>query len=76
MDNTDLKGLVEAFGWYEIPSRNPFMTSFKNDENKERMNVYFTTGTIQVQGLDGSFSIYRNIHSLPQVEEILNDHNR
>ena len=44
----ETKNLIESFGLEEIASKNPVMTSFKNDE--VRINYYFTTGKLSIQG--------------------------
>jgi len=35
------------------------------------MNIYFTTGTIQIQSKDGKQRIYRDIITIEQLEKII-----
>lgn len=46
-----LTELAIALSWGPIESKNPYMISFKR--NDERLNYYFTTGTVTVQSPDG-----------------------
>ena len=53
--------LLSAFGWIDIrQEENPYMLSFKNEQNEKRINYYFTTGTITCQG-EIFCSVYKNI---------------
>lgn len=67
----DMKNLVKAYSWIEIPSKNPIMYSFRHEERKIRMNIYFTTMTITLQGesVCGNFISYHdvNIKLLEQI---------
>jgi len=64
-----MKELLEAMGWIEIPSNNPYMHSYKKED--KRMNYYFTTGTVTIQGTDGSFEKFMKIFDESQMEKIL-----
>ncbi len=63
--------LIEAYGWLSIPSKNPFMISFTDEEDTERMNVYFTTGTITIQSNDKPIKTWKGIQNITQLETIL-----
>lgn len=43
--------LAIALSWGPIESKNPYMISFKRED--ERLNYYFTTGTVTVQSPAG-----------------------
>ena len=48
--NQQLIELASAYGWILIESKNPYMISFKKEEDCGiRINVYFTKMTITVQ---------------------------
>ena len=48
MEPTELKHMAERCGWRAIKTKHPTLISFRNGDNKIRMNVYFTTGTVGV----------------------------
>lgn len=60
--------LINACGWMQIPSKNPYMLSFTKDER--RMNVYFTTGTITIQDKDQNVQSWRNVSTNDEIETI------
>ncbi len=64
-----MKELLEAYGWEEILSKNPYMISFMKED--KRMNCYHT-GTIQIQSSKGQQKIYRSIDTVEKLEKILN----
>jgi bifunctional ADP-heptose synthase (sugar kinase/adenylyltransferase) len=45
MEQVEIRELTKAFGWHEVASKNPHMLSFRHEERKERLDVYYTTGT-------------------------------
>lgn len=65
--------LAAAFGWNELPSKNPYMISFiHGDFPNHRINVYFTKMTVQVQRLDldrSGGAIYKDV-TMAKLEEI------
>ncbi len=63
-----MKNLLEAYGWEEIPSKNKLMQSFVKDN--ERLNYYFTTGTVTIQGGDNPITI-RDIMTEEQMEGLI-----
>ena len=65
------EGLLEAYGWYEILSKNPIMISYLNDDLEQRLNYYFTTGTVTIQGPNCEPQKYTEIFTDEQMEEIL-----
>lgn len=69
MEKKDIRELVGTYGWVEIPSKNIYMISFSKDESKERMNVYFTTMTVTIDGKDGSCIVHRKV-DVNQLEKI------
>lgn len=66
------KELLEAFGWEEKKSPNPWMKSWVKDVdgNKFRINFYYTTRTVTVQGDGGSCDTYREVDIL-KLEDII-----
>ena len=69
----NLKQLAGAYGFIELlPQKNTIMVSFVNEEDSPcRINVYWTTMTVQVQFKDGRrFQIYRDV-DLEKFEDIL-----
>lgn len=63
--------LHDAYSWQSIPSKNPWMLSFAQEDPYRRMNYYFTTGTVTIQDASGNIKTWRMIRSLDQFEEIL-----
>lgn len=48
MDIKQVRDLTRAYGWHEIPSKNPHMISFKREEGTVRLDIYYTTGTFSL----------------------------
>lgn len=62
--------MIEALGWDNIPCKNEYMVSFmKRKDYPTRLNVYFTSGTIQIQKEDFQ-KIHRNC-TLEEIEQII-----
>lgn len=54
--------LIYAYGWVEIArTKFPWMKSFKNERTSERLNYYFTTGTVTIDKSNGRCKVIRNI---------------
>lgn len=70
MNQEQIRGLVGAYGWEEIPSRNPYMYSYKGNFG-ERMNFYYTTGTLTIQTQDGKLKMTKNIRTLEELEKAI-----
>ena len=49
MDKAEITELCEALGWFSIPSKNPYMISFKQEETNRRLNIYFTNMTVTIE---------------------------
>ena len=64
-----LKELVEALGWKEILSKNDKMFSFVKDDL--RLNYYFTTGTVTIQGPNRGIGVHKDVINLVTLEEII-----
>lgn len=65
--------LAEAYGYVLIePQKNPYMISFKKEEDPIwRINVYYTTMTVQVQNYkNGEMAIYKQV-DISDFEDIL-----
>ena len=62
--------LCEGMGWFSIPSKNPWMISFKKEETNQRINVYFTTMTVTIEDIHHHQTHYRNC-TLEQLEQLL-----
>ena len=62
------KGLLEAYGFEPVVSRNDIMFSYK--KGKIRLNHYFTTGTITIQG-PGIDERFFNVNTSEELEDIL-----
>ena len=71
MEKEQISGLLGAYGWEEIPSRNPYMYSYKNKDYSERMNFYFTTYTCTIQTADGKMKLNKKISTLEELEKVL-----
>lgn len=72
MDIELAKELLKAFGWREIGSRNPLMLSFIKEEDDDfRLNIYYTTGTVTMQGRDGSFRSIKDVINIEQLEDFI-----
>ena len=59
--------LLLVHDYYPLVVKNQYMKSYSND--KQRVNIYFTTGTIQIQTTEGGYkqqTIIRN----PTEEEL------
>lgn len=69
MVDTEIIKAIEASGWLSIPSKNPYMVSWTNPF-KQRLNFYFTTGTITIQNLDNSSETFRDVDSAEKAKEI------
>lgn len=74
MNENIIKELAAAYGWVEIlPQKNATMVSFKRAEDAvNRVNVYFTRMTVQIQPFGGTYNsgrIFKEV-SLPQLEDI------
>lgn len=67
MKENEITGLVGAYGWEQIPSKNPYMYSYTHKE-KGRMNFYFTTGTLTLQNSEGKLKTSRGIMTLEALE--------
>ena len=71
MPKEQLKELIKALGFVEIYSKNPYMVSFWREEAQDpRVNVYFTTMTVQIQWRDGYSEVHKDVDSV-QLEELL-----
>ncbi len=65
--------LMESMGYIEIESKNPYMVSFyKEETNDPRINIYYTTMTMQVQYKSGSNWIEKGL-SLSKLEELIDN---
>ena len=64
-----MKELLETYGWESIESKNKHMYSYKKGD--KRLNHYFTTGTITIQGDDGICHKFYKVDSDEQLEDIL-----
>jgi hypothetical protein len=64
-----MKELLETYGWISIESKNKLMNSYKKED--KRLNHYFTTGTITIQGDDGECHKFYKVDSDEQVENII-----
>lgn len=74
-NNSQIKDLASACGFSLInPEPNPWMISFKKEENPiARINIYWTTMTVTVQYKGGRrMKTFRRV-SLSQLEDILQD---
>lgn len=65
-----MKELFEAMGWENIVSKNRYMTSYVKED--KRLNYYYTTGMITIQGTDGSFQKFPDTFTEGELEKILN----
>ena len=63
------EGLLNAYGWEKITSKNNVMVSYVKD--KFRLNHYFTTGTVMIQSPSGVPEVHRGIFSDDKLEEII-----
>lgn len=70
-NNRFFNELLSAFGWEEIISKNPYMKSYWHDDYEIRMNNYFSTGTITIQGEKIKMETWKDINSDEQIESIL-----
>lgn len=66
-----MKDLLKTYGWEEILSKNPYMKSYIKDD--KRMNYYYTTGTVQIQGKEDYQKIHREIFKEEQLERIISN---
>lgn len=64
-----LRQLFATYGWNEVESKNTVMISFKHDDCRGRINLYYTTGTITIQGTRLDRNMYHA--SLDDVERLL-----
>lgn len=64
-----MKELLEVYGWKEIGSNNQYMHSYQKED--KRLNHYFTTGTITIQGNDGVCHKFYKVSTDEQVEDII-----
>ncbi len=69
--NKEIEELLKAYGWFPIKSKNPLMKSFMKEETSMRLNFYFTTGSMQIQG-DGRNDNYKMV-DLSNIEEYLTE---
>ena len=71
--NEQFNELLKAYSWLPIHSNNPKMVSFKREESCERMNIYFTSGTVTIQDLNRKIKVYKNtqLMSSEELEKIL-----
>ncbi len=69
MKQNEITGLIGAYGWEEIPSRNPYMYSYKNNDG-DRMNFYYTTGTLTIQTPAGKMRMERGVLTMEALETI------
>jgi len=67
-----MKELLEVYGWKEVESKNKLMYSFQKDDR--RLNWYFTTSTITIQGRDGECHKFYKVSTDEQLEDIILDH--
>ncbi len=63
--------IAAAYGWHQIPSKNPLMVSFVHDDKGARMNVYHTTMTVTIQQGDEPCITHREVDSLELFESVL-----
>lgn len=63
-----MKDLLQAYGWEEVISKNPYMDSYKKDE--WRMNLYHS-GTVQLQSTEGKQIIKREVFTPDELEIII-----
>lgn len=63
--------LLKTYAWEQIVSKNPYMYSYFNKDKQFRLNHYFTTGTITVQGDDIEIQTFKGINSDDKLEETL-----
>lgn len=71
MNKEETIGLAGAYGFILIePIKNPYMLSFRQEEEgRIRINVYFTTGTVTIQGPNQN-ETHRGV-DLYQFEDLL-----
>lgn len=67
----EMSELLGAYSWISIPSKDPYMISFRKEETEERMNMYFTTMTITIQALKKFCKTFKKVDSLERLEEII-----
>lgn len=71
-----IDGLVGAYGWVPIESKDPHMFSWQKEKEtvwgiqRSRLNFYFTTGTITISG-QGKVETSRDIDTYEKLEEIV-----
>lgn len=68
--NKDIRELIIAYGWIPIDCKNPYMESFVRDESDDRLDFYFTTGTITIQG-DGNQKVFKKVGMSEEATEEL-----
>lgn len=66
-----IQEIIETLGWEKVESKNTKMISYTKD--KERLNYYFTTGTVtfQVIGPWGKPETYKDVNTDIEMEKIL-----
>ena len=66
----EFKKIIEAYGWDTIASSNPLMDSYINPHKKgQRINYYFTSGTLTYQD-NGAIEVIRKATE-SDLEDIL-----
>lgn len=73
MQKKQLIELMNALGFKETSSKNVYMLSFFKEETNDnpRVNIYFTTMTVQIQWRDGRAEVHKGVDS-GELEDLLN----
>lgn len=62
MPTKDIITIANAYRWTQIESKNPYMLSFRHEEDAHlRMNVYFTRMTVTIQSLQYEGGMVANL---------------
>lgn len=66
-----IEQIAEAYGWFKVHSKNPYMISFKQEEDPTvRINFYFTTRTVTAQK-EGRGMITKKFCEVHDFEDLL-----
>ena len=72
MIDLQVKELCKAYGWVDLgPQKNWWLISFQQEDSGKRMNVYYTKGTVQIQGKDRYGVVHYMVDSVEKFEKIL-----
>ncbi len=70
MEKNEIVELCQAFGFLSIPSKNPYMISFRQEETSRRLNVYFTNMTVTIEDENHRQFHYRKV-TLEELEKLI-----